>query len=138
MKQCQILTIKAQLKAWALLELKTANDNGCTSIEHPGPRWSGYVHKLRKAGIVVETIREKHGGPFSGQHARHLLRSVRRFVLRGQMCCGAGLLRAELRAATTREHFSAWLHPHTGRPSVTMRVYTKRFVTEGRTQTLAS
>src|ERR1700687_3438433 len=25
----------------------------CTPIDHPGPRWSGYVHKLRKAGIVI-------------------------------------------------------------------------------------
>jgi hypothetical protein len=87
MKQCQILTIKAQINggrvivlrgrdAWARLELKAANDNGCTRIEHPGPRWSGYVYKLRKAGIVIETIREAHGGPFSGQHARYVLRSL--------------------------------------------------------------
>jgi hypothetical protein len=62
--------------AWALLELKSANDNGCTSIDHPGPRWSGYVHKLRKVGIVIETIREMHGGPFAGQHARYVLRSL--------------------------------------------------------------
>ena len=62
--------------AWALLELKAANDNGCTPIDHPGPRWSGYVHKLRKAGIVIETIREMHGGPFDGQHARYVLRSL--------------------------------------------------------------
>jgi len=60
----------------ALLELKAANENGCTPIDHPGPRWSGYVHKLRRAGIIVETIREKHGGPFSGQHARDVLRSL--------------------------------------------------------------
>src|SRR5437762_4469857 len=83
MKQFQILTAKVQLDggetivmrgrdAWALLELKVANDNGCTPIDHPGARWSGYVHKLRKAGIVIETIREAHGGPFSGQ-ARALL-----------------------------------------------------------------
>jgi hypothetical protein len=83
-----ILTVKAQIgkngpvvtvrgrDAWALLELKAANDNGCTPIDHPGPRWSGYVHKLRKAGIVIETIREAHGGPFSGQHARYVLRCL--------------------------------------------------------------
>src|SRR2546423_8932370 len=87
MKQFQILTAKVQLDggetivmrgrdAWALLELKVANDNGCTPIDHPGARWSGYVHKLRKAGIVIETIREAHGGPFSGQHGRYLLRSL--------------------------------------------------------------
>jgi len=62
--------------AWALLALKTANDNWCTPIDHPGPRWSGYIHKLRKAGFVIETIREAHGGPFFGAHARYILRSV--------------------------------------------------------------
>ena len=62
--------------AWTLEQLIAANDNGCTPIDNPAPRWSGYVHKLRKAGVVVETIREKHGGPFSGQHARYVLRSL--------------------------------------------------------------
>jgi hypothetical protein len=71
-----ILTVKARIggeivtvrggDAWALLELKAANDNGCTPLDHPGPRWSGYVHKLRKAGIIIETVCEKHGGPFAG------------------------------------------------------------------------
>jgi hypothetical protein len=42
-------------------------------IDHPGPRWSGYIHKLRKVGIVIETIREMHDGPFAGQHARYVL-----------------------------------------------------------------
>ena len=81
MKQCQLLTVTAQLNggqviavrgrdAWASLELKSANDTGCTPIHQPGPRWSGYLHKLRKTGIIVETIREAHGGQFSGQHAR--------------------------------------------------------------------
>jgi hypothetical protein len=41
-----------------------------------GARWSGYVHKLRKAGIVIETIRETHASPFAGQHARYVLRSL--------------------------------------------------------------
>ena len=79
-----ILTVKAKVDggpvvtvrgrdAWALLELKASNENGCTPIEHPGPRWSGYVHKLRRAGFVIETIREAHGGPCSGQHARYVL-----------------------------------------------------------------
>ena len=61
--------------AWALLQLHAANENGCTPIENPGPRWSGYVHKLRKAGLNIETIREAHGGPFPGDHARYVLRS---------------------------------------------------------------
>ena len=32
--------------AWALGELITAGAAGCTPIDNPGPRWSGYVYKL--------------------------------------------------------------------------------------------
>ena len=31
---------------------------------------------FRKAGIVIETIHERHGGPFAGQHARYVLISI--------------------------------------------------------------
>jgi hypothetical protein len=41
----------------------------------PGPRWSGYVFKLRRLGILIETLHEQHGGPFPGRHARYVLRS---------------------------------------------------------------
>jgi hypothetical protein len=61
--------------AWALLELQRVGDAGCTPITHPGPRWSGYVHKLRKRGLRIETVTERHGGPFPGHHARYVLRS---------------------------------------------------------------
>ena len=61
--------------AWALQQLRAANENGCTPIDHPGPRWSSYVHKLRKLGLVIETVTEKHGGPFAGDHARYVLRT---------------------------------------------------------------
>jgi hypothetical protein len=61
--------------AWALQQLKAANDNGCTPIDNPGPRWSAYVHNLRKLGLVIETISERHGGPFAGEHARYVLRT---------------------------------------------------------------
>jgi hypothetical protein len=61
--------------AWALQQLHAANDNGCTPIDHPGPRWSGYIYNLRKVGIVIETIRERHGGRFAGEHARYVLRT---------------------------------------------------------------
>jgi len=74
-KNGPVVTLRGR-DAWALLTLKAANDNGCTCIDNPGPRWSGYVHKLRKAGIAIETIRESHGGPFPGQHARYVLRST--------------------------------------------------------------
>ena len=62
--------------AWALAALIDAGERGCTPLDHVGPRWSGYVHNLRKAGVVVETIRERHGGPFAGQHARYVLRTA--------------------------------------------------------------
>lgn len=70
----EVVTVRGR-DAWALLKLHGANDNGCTPIDHPGPRWSSYVHMLRKAGIVVETIHETHDGPFGGHHARYVLRS---------------------------------------------------------------
>jgi len=61
--------------AWALQKLIEAGEAGVTPIDTPGPHWSGYVHKLRKAGPVIETIHEGHGGPFPGRHARYVLRS---------------------------------------------------------------
>lgn len=60
---------------WALEQLMESGPKGCTPIEHPGPRWSDYVFKLRKAGILVETVTETHAGPFAGHHARYVLRS---------------------------------------------------------------
>lgn len=61
--------------AWALLNLHRAGETGCTPIDHPGPRWSHYVFKLRRAGFNVQTIDESHDGPFAGSHARYVLRS---------------------------------------------------------------
>jgi hypothetical protein len=62
-------------RAWALHHLVEAGDAGCTPITTPGPRWSDYVFKLRRDGVSVETLDEKHGGSFSGLHARYCLRS---------------------------------------------------------------
>jgi hypothetical protein len=62
--------------AWALLELIRAGTGGCTPIDNPAPRWSGYVHKLRRVyGLDIETMHESHGGPFPGRHARYVLHS---------------------------------------------------------------
>jgi hypothetical protein len=61
--------------AWALGELIGGGLIGCTPIERPAPRWSHYIHKLRRGGLIVETIDEPHGGAYSGQHARYVLRS---------------------------------------------------------------
>jgi hypothetical protein len=61
--------------AWALDQLVRAGERGCTPIDNAAPRWSHYVWLIRRAGIVVETINEPHGGPYAGHHARYQLRS---------------------------------------------------------------
>ncbi|MFD1791502.1 hypothetical protein ACFSE0_07605 [Ochrobactrum teleogrylli] len=61
---------------WALESLINAGKAGCTPIDHPGPRWSAYVFKLRGFGVDIETIHEKHEGSFSGTHARYVLHSA--------------------------------------------------------------
>lgn len=62
-------------EAWALKALIERGENGVTPIDNPAPRWSHYIFKLRGYGIAIETINEPHGGPFSGTHARYVLRS---------------------------------------------------------------
>jgi hypothetical protein len=67
--------------AWALGELISAGADGCTPIDHPGPRWSGYVFKLKRIyGLDIESITEMHGGDYAGKHARYVLRSKVQFV----------------------------------------------------------
>lgn len=61
--------------AWMLKELIRVGSRGLTSLENPAPRISGYVLKLRKRGLIIETIHEMHDGPFAGNHARYMLRS---------------------------------------------------------------
>ena len=61
--------------AWAVEQLVQAGEKGCTPMDTPGPRWSGYVFNLRRAGVDVETIHEPHKGQFPGCHARYVLRS---------------------------------------------------------------
>lgn len=61
--------------AWALDQLIKAGAGGCTPITHPGPRWSAYVYKLKKAGLIIETIHERHDGQFPGNHGRYVLRT---------------------------------------------------------------
>ncbi len=68
--------------AWALLELIRVGEGGCTPLDTPGPRWSGYVYNLRRQGLVIETITESHGGQFAGHHARYVLHSPVQIVSR--------------------------------------------------------
>jgi hypothetical protein len=60
-------------EAWAMLELVEAGTKGCTPIDNPAPRWAHYCWLLRGHGFKIETINERHSGPFSGSHARYLL-----------------------------------------------------------------
>ena len=62
--------------AWALLSLDRAGAVGVTPLTTPAPRWSAYVHNLRRMGFNIETITERHGGPFPGTHARYVLREI--------------------------------------------------------------
>jgi hypothetical protein len=68
------LSVKGR-DAWALDALLRAGERGVTPIERPAPRWSQYIFKLRRAGLVVETIDEPHAGAYSGHHGRYVLRS---------------------------------------------------------------
>lgn len=64
-------------KAWALMKLAEAGEVGVTPIDMPGPRWSGYVHELRRTyGFDIETRHEPHGPPFPGTHARYVLHNT--------------------------------------------------------------
>ncbi|MBQ0820726.1 hypothetical protein KBI52_10965 [Microvirga sp. HBU67558] len=63
--------------ASTLVALVRAGEKGVQpAIDHPMPRWSHYVFWLRTHfGVVIETINEKHAGPYAGSHARYVLRS---------------------------------------------------------------
>jgi len=66
---------------WALESLLSAGAKGCTPIDNPAPRWSAYIHDLRREfGLHIETVTEQHDGPFAGNHARYVLQSK---VMRG-------------------------------------------------------
>ena len=45
-------------EAWTLRRLVEAGQIGVTTIDHPAPRWSHYVYKLRKAGLAISTDHE--------------------------------------------------------------------------------
>lgn len=60
---------------WALEQLRLAGKSGCTPIDNPAPRWSAYVFNLRELGVDIETVHERHDGPFPGTHARYVLKS---------------------------------------------------------------
>lgn len=62
-------------EAWTLKVLIEAGLIGITPLERPAPRWSSYVHKLRKRGLDIETQREGHDGAYAGRHGRYVLKT---------------------------------------------------------------
>lgn len=58
---------------WAMEQLIKSGNNGCTPLNSGAPRWSAYIHNLRSFGVEIRTITERHGGQFSGNHARYVL-----------------------------------------------------------------
>jgi hypothetical protein len=62
-------------EAWMLHLLMDRGERGVTTLEVPGVRMSHHVMKIRRKGIVVETVDERHSGPFAGSHGRYVLRS---------------------------------------------------------------
>lgn len=60
-------------EVWTLRYLVNAGRVGVTTIDHPAQRWSHYVYKLRKAGLVISTDYEGHKGDFPGTHGRYRL-----------------------------------------------------------------
>ena len=70
------VTIKGR-NARCLHRLLQAGKKGVSpAMDDPMPRWSHYVFCLRTHHeVVIETLTEKHGGPYAGTHARYVLRS---------------------------------------------------------------
>jgi hypothetical protein len=62
-------------EAWTLTSLIEAGERGLTPLDRPAPRWSGYVYALRKRGLAIETVDERHSGPYPGAHGRYILRT---------------------------------------------------------------
>lgn len=70
----RMVTVRGR-DAWALLQLMVAGEKGCTPLDNPAPRWSGYIYNLRQIGFAIETVHEHHRGAFPGNHGRYVLRS---------------------------------------------------------------
>jgi hypothetical protein len=60
-------------EAWTLRRLVDAGSTGVTTIDHPAPRSSHYVFKLRRAGLAISTDYESHKGDFPGKHGCYCL-----------------------------------------------------------------
>jgi hypothetical protein len=70
----EVLVLRGR-EAWTVACLIEAGVTGITPLERPAPRWSAYVHTLRKRGLAIETVDEHHAGPYPGAHGRYVLRT---------------------------------------------------------------
>jgi hypothetical protein len=60
--------------AWTVIELINAGERGLTAADlPPGLRLAHYIFRLKRDGIPIRAERERHGGRFSGSHARYRL-----------------------------------------------------------------
>ncbi|MDG4908441.1 hypothetical protein P9228_18615 [Mesorhizobium sp. WSM4898] len=60
--------------AWMMKKLVEAGKRGITTLDlPPGVRVSHCVYLLRRAGFIISSPRESHGGPFPGTHSRYCL-----------------------------------------------------------------
>lgn len=75
-------------EAWTAFQLIEAGPQGITPRDRPAPRWSCYVHRLRKRGLNIETLRERHAGAYAGRHGRYVLRT--RLTLVSLVASGSG------------------------------------------------
>lgn len=61
---------------WLMRVLVNAGKRGVTTIDLPaGVRVSHAVYLLRRAGFIISSPRESHGGPFAGTHSRYTLQT---------------------------------------------------------------
>ncbi|WP_434723068.1 winged helix domain-containing protein [Mesorhizobium sp. RIZ17] len=71
-------TVKLDGRAgWMLSKLIEAGKRGLTTLDLPtGVRVSHYILLLRKAGFVISSPLERHGGAFPSSHSRYRLETA--------------------------------------------------------------
>lgn len=69
-------TVEGQ-EARALIALVGAGPVGITAlgVSNWALRLAHYVFKLRRLGLTIDMVRERHGGPAPGKHGRYFLRT---------------------------------------------------------------
>ncbi|BCG88484.1 hypothetical protein MesoLj113c_45940 [Mesorhizobium sp. 113-3-9] len=62
--------------AWMMKQLISAGKRGLTTLDLPaGIRVGHCIFLLRRAGFIISSPRESHGGPFPGTHSRYSLKT---------------------------------------------------------------